>query len=79
MKDNRTKQQFEQDKYMDGVRDTDENGLYPGEARDNLMDAVSREKSEREWELGKYSDQELKDELKRREDWHKTQDGRAPF
>ena len=48
------------------TNDTDENGLYLGEARDNLIDALSREDSEREWELSKFSIDELEAELKRR-------------
>jgi len=48
------------------TNDTNSNGLYPGEARDNLIDALSREDSEREWELSKFSIDELEAELKRR-------------
>lgn len=48
------------------TNDTDKDGLYPGEARDNLMDAISREDSEREWELSKFSTGELEKELLRR-------------
>ena len=48
------------------TNDTDKNGLYPGEARDNLVDAISREDSEREWELSKFSITELQEEIARR-------------
>jgi hypothetical protein len=48
------------------INDTDENGLYPNETRDNLVDAISRENAEREWELSKFSLYELEEEIKRR-------------
>lgn len=44
----------------------DANGMYPGEAKDNLLNAIEIEKADREYQLSKYSDQELKDELLRR-------------
>jgi hypothetical protein len=57
----------------------DANGLYPGEAKDNLLNAVETEKADKEYQLSKYSEAELKDELTRRENWHATREGRAPF
>jgi len=35
-------------------------------ARDKLMDAVAQEKASREWELSKYTTDELKEELESR-------------
>jgi len=42
------------------VNDTDANGDYPGQA------LYEREQAERQWELSKYSDQELREEIDRR-------------
>ena len=39
----------------------------PETSSDRLVDAVEVEKSDRQWQLSKYSDQELKDELVKRE------------